>query len=114
LPHSRWRTVLDSQEAVAESLLESSPFLPLTDERAVGLVGEFSLPVSSKAKPFLIRAAGSRIGTAGFEVHVNQNGNVTVIGGALSHYNVPPERRPVVVWLDRPPREVYLWFSVAE
>jgi len=105
--------VLDSQEYVAESMLESAPFVYLTVKQAIQLAGEFSSPFAN-AKPFLIRAVGSHVGTAGFEIHTRKNGDVIAIGGALSHYDVPPERRPVVVWLDQPPHELDLWFSVAE
>ncbi len=114
LDNSRWRTVLDSNESVAESMLQAVSSVPLTKKQAIELAGEFSLGTTTKAKPFLVRAVGSHVGTSGFEIHTNKNGDVTVIGGALSHHDIPPERRPIVVWLDQPPRELYLWFSVAE
>jgi len=98
----------------AESMLQSAPFVPLTEKQAIELAGDFSSSDSAKFKPFLIRAVGFRVGTSGFEIHVQKNGDVTVIGGALSHHNLVPERRAIVVWLDQPPHELYLWSSVAE
>jgi hypothetical protein len=114
LDYSRWRTVLDAKESSAETMLQAASAVPLTEKQAFELAGEFSLRVRTNAKPFLIRAVGSHVGTAGFEIHTKNNGDVTVIGMALSHHDIPPERRPIVVWLDQPPHELYLWFSVAE
>jgi hypothetical protein len=114
LDRSRWRTVLDSKESVAESMLQAAPSVPLTAKQASELAGEFSLPATTNAKPFLIRAVGSHIGTFGFEIFTHKNGDMTVEGSALSHFDVPPERRPIVVWLDRPPHELYIWFGFAE
>jgi hypothetical protein len=94
-------------------MLQTAPFVGLTESQAFELAGEFS-PQGKTAKPFLIRAVGSHMGTSGFEICVEKNGDVTVIGGALSHHDVPPERRPIVVWLDQPPRRLYISFDVAE
>ena len=110
---SRWRTILDAKESVAEAMLQATSAVALTKKQALELAGDCSR-VTTSVKPFLIRAVGSRVGTAGFEIYTKKNGDITVIGGALSHHDIPPERRPIVVWLDQPPREVYLWFDVAE
>jgi hypothetical protein len=88
--------------------------VPLTEARAYELAGEFSPRPAKTTTPFLVRAVGLHVGTAAFEIQTDRNGDVTVVGEALSHFYLPAERRPVVVWLDQPPREVYLWFSVAE
>jgi hypothetical protein len=114
LDNSRWRIVLDSKEPSAESMLQTAPFLSLTQSQAFELAGKFSLQATKTAKPFLIRAVGSHMETSGFEIYAEKNGDVTVIGGALSHHDVPPERRPIVVWLDQPPRRLYIAFDVAE
>jgi hypothetical protein len=113
LDNSRWRAVLDGKESVAETMLQATSAVALTEKQAFELAGDFSRSTTN-AKPFLIRAVGSHVGTAGFEIHSKKNGDITVIGGALSHHDIPPERRPIVVWLDQPPHDVYLWFSVAE
>jgi len=112
LDKSRWRVVLDSKELAAEAMLQNPSAVPLTDSQALELIGESE--IGEKVRPFLIRAIGSHVGTSGFEVLANKNGDVTVIGTALSHHEIPPERRPIVVWLETPPHEIYLWFSVAE
>jgi len=114
LDKSRWRPVSDFKEPMAESLLEKALFIRLTQAQTVELAGEFSLPEMGTLKPFLIRAVGSHIGTAGFEIRVGKNGDVMVAGGALSHHDVPPERRTIVVWLDQPPHNLYISFGVAE
>jgi hypothetical protein len=111
LGNSRWRIVPDSKDPLAESMLQTSPFVGLTESKAFELAGEFS-PQGKIAKPFLIRAVGSQMGTSGFEIYVEKNGDVTVIGGALSHHDVPSERRPIVVWLDQPLRRLYISFEV--
>ena len=114
LDDSRWHIVLDARESFAETMLQTASAVPLTERQAFELVGEFSLRVRTNAKPFLIRAVGSHVETAGFDLHTKSNGDVTVIGMALSHHDIPPERRPIIAWLDQPPHELYLWFSVAE
>jgi hypothetical protein len=113
LDSSQWRVVLDSKEPAAEALLQTTSAVPLTDKEALELVGEPSIRPRTSTKPFLIRAVGSHAGTAGFFVHTNKNNDVTIIGSALSHFPIAPERRPIVVWLGMPPREIYLWFNVA-
>jgi hypothetical protein len=114
LADSRWRVVPDSKESVAERMLQVQSALPLTDTQVLELAGEPPMRQETNTRPFLIRAVGSHVGTAGFEIHANRNGDVSAIGMALSHHDIPPERRPIVVWLKTPPHEVYLWFSVAE
>jgi hypothetical protein len=115
LDNSRLRHVLDSKEPVAESLLEAAAFIALTENQASELAGEFSFPAATKAKPFLIRAVGPNSGTAGvFEIYTRENGDVSVRGVALSDHDVPIERRPLVAWLDQPPHELYVSFSVAK
>jgi hypothetical protein len=113
LDSSQWRVVLDSRESAAEVLLQTTSVVPLTDKEAAELAGEPAIRPRTNTRPFLIRAVGSHVGTAGFEIYTNKNSDVTVIGGALSHHDIPPERRPVVVWLENPPHEIYLWFAVA-
>jgi hypothetical protein len=113
LDECRWRVVLDSKESSAEAMLQTSSAVPLTDEQALELAGEFLNQQATNTRPFLIRAVGSHVGPAGFEIYTNKNNDVTVIGGALSHYDIPPERRPIVVWLETPQHEICLWFSVA-
>jgi hypothetical protein len=113
LDESRWRVVLDSKESGAEAMLQAASAVPLTDGQALELVGEPPMRPNTNTRPFLIRAVGSHFGTSGFEIHTNKNGDLTAIGEALSHHDIPPERRPIVIWLENPPHEIYLWFSVA-
>jgi hypothetical protein len=113
LDRSRWRVVLDSKELTAEELLQTTSAVPLTDKLALELTGQPPIRPRTNTKPFLIRAVGSHVGTAGFEIYTNANNDVTVIGAALSHFPISPERRPIVVWMETPPREIYLWFTVA-
>ncbi len=113
LDKSRWRVVLDPKESVAEAMLQNTSVVSLTDTQALELAGEPPIRAKTNTRPFLIRAVGSHYGGSGFEIHTNKNGDVTVIGEVLSHHHIPPERRPIVVWLEDPPHEIYLWFSVA-
>ena len=113
LDNSQWRVVLDSKELTAEELLQTTSAVPLTDKVALELAGQPAVRPKANTKPFLVRAVGSHVGTAGFEIYTNKNKDVTVIGGALGHFPISPERRPIVVWLEAAPREVYLWFTVA-
>jgi hypothetical protein len=109
------RPVLNSKESVAESLLEATPFISLTDKQTFELAGEFSFSAATKAKPYLIRAVGPHTGNAGvFEIHTRENGDVSVRGVALGDLDVPIERRPIVAWLDQPPHELFVSFSIAK
>jgi len=114
LDHTRWRSVLDSKETLARTMLQTDPFISLTEKQAFDLAGKFPPSIMQRFQPFLIRAVSSHIGTAGFEIYLLKNGDLVVIGGALSHHDVPPERRPIVVWLARAPHELCVEFSVAE
>ena len=113
LDRSQWRVVLDSKESAAEALLQTTSAVPLTDKETTELAGEPPIRPRTNTKPFLIRGVGSHVGTAGFWIYTNKENDVTVIESALSHLPLSPERRPVVVWLDAPPRGIYLWFNVA-
>jgi hypothetical protein len=115
LDNARLRCVLDPRESAAESLLEATPFIALTDKQASELAGEFSFSAAPKAKPYLIRAVGPHAGNAGvFEVYTRGNGDVSVRGVALGDHDVPIERRPIVAWLDQPPHELYVSFSISK
>jgi hypothetical protein len=115
LDNARLRCVLDSNESAAESLLEATPFIALTDKQAVEFAGEFSFSAATRAQPYLIRAVGPRAGNAGvFEIYSRGNGDVSVRGVVLGDQNAPIERRPLVAWLDQPPHELYVSFSVTK
>lgn len=76
LDKSRWRTVLDSKELLAESMLQNTAFISLTQAKAVELAGEFPVPAMGTAEPSLIRAVGSHTVTAGFEISIAKNGDI--------------------------------------
>jgi hypothetical protein len=65
LERSRWHAVLDSKESLADSMLKTTAFVSLTERK-------------KDDKPFLVRAVGSHVGTAGFEVHVRKNGDFII------------------------------------
>jgi hypothetical protein len=109
LDRSRWHTVLDSKESVAETMLETASSVLLTEKEAFELAGPFARSTSTSAKPFLLRAVGP-----GFHIYTRKDGNVSVMGGGLFHRRVTPERRPIVAWLDHQPRDVFVSFSAAE
>ena len=113
LDRSQWRVVLDSKESVAEAVLQTASAVPLTDKEALEFAHESNVRPRSTTKPFLIRAVRPHTGTTAFFVYRDKDNNLTLIGSALSHYPLSPERRPIVIWLEAAPREIYLWSSVA-
>src|SRR6476620_11844594 len=75
LERSRWHTVLGSKESLAKSMLKTTAFVGLTERK-------------KDDKPFLVRAVGSHVGTAGLECHVRKNGDFIIGGQALSHFHI--------------------------
>jgi hypothetical protein len=114
LDQSRWRVVPRTKQASAESMLQAVSNVSITDAQARDLTNPIGLAPRVKRSPYLLRAVGALAGTNGFEVEVNSNGDVWVACGALSHHAVAIERRAIVAWLERPPKEVFVSFSVAE
>lgn len=114
LDSSRLRVVAGLNEATALSLLEVKPWTQLTDAEAGQLLSFPALRSFDGSKPYLLRAIGSPAARTGFEVELETKGEVWVSGHVLSHHAVPIQRRAIVAWLDQPPRELYVSFSVAE
>jgi hypothetical protein len=113
-PLDQWKLVPNTKQPVAESMLQTVSWVRLTEPQANELVGVSSPSSTSKTAPYLLRAVGSPARTNEFIVETQSNGDVWVESGARSHHALPIERRAVVVWLDHPPHEVYISFSVAE
>jgi hypothetical protein len=111
---SQWKAVTDSRMSKAESLLAGTGFLQLTKAQANDLVEEAIQPQSVSGALYLLRGVDAVRGKYPQEVFVRSNGEVWVGGEAISQCPVPMERRAVVAWLEQPPREVYITFSVGK
>src|SRR5215510_7732126 len=114
LKQPQWKLVLKPQQPVAERMLLTVAWVRLTGTQAGELTGGPHGDAAGDTVPYLLRAVGSPVGTSGFHVEVRPDGDVLVEGGARNHYALPIERRAIVAWLNHPPREVYVSFSVAE
>lgn len=73
----------------------------------------------STARPYLLRSvvAAKYKQIEKFRVHVNarsRNSDIWIASGAIGTRPVAMGRQPIVVWLDSPPGDVFVTFSVAE
>jgi hypothetical protein len=66
-----------------------------------------------KLKPYLVRALVLNEGTGAFSVYQNIS-SICVFHGSLGKSAVPMQRRPIVVFLPRQPKKVYVTVSMAE
>ncbi len=108
-----WSIVAKSSNSVGESLLHDTSWVRLTEAQSLSLIGQSARPSSARGTPYLLRAVGNLRGELPLAVFVRADGTVWVGGEAISRCSVPLQRRAVVVWLDQPPREVYVTFVVA-
>ena len=107
LDRTRWDPVPSAQQLQAESLLQATACVPLSEERlAMLLPGK-----KSAGMPFLVRAISAAWNTDRFEITMSDYGDLWVGEAALSRRTVPSERRAIVVWLNRAPKEVYVTFG---
>ncbi len=110
LDRTRWEPVPSAQQLHAESLLRATACARLTEKQ----LAMFLPSKKSDGMPFLVRAISATWNTDRFEITMSNNGDLWVGGAALSRRNVPIERRAVVVWLNRAPKEVYVTFGIYE
>ena len=112
LEHTQWEFVPESEEPSAESLLRTTSCVRLSDDQ----LAKLEPARRATGTPYLVRAVSAtwRTTTGGTEIQISKDGDLWVRGGVLSHRAVPIERRGIVVWLEQPPREVYVTFGVAE
>ncbi len=111
---SHWKSVQQSKMRQADVLLHDVTFVRLTEAQALELAGEFIQHSNSRGAIYLLRGVNAAPARFPQQVFVRVSGDVWVGGGANSRCPVPMERRAVVVWLDRPPHEVYVTFVVGK
>lgn len=113
---SQFREVGPDRVSSAESLLATRTWAPLTSAQPLDLLAGWHTQTPTDAVPYLLRGvseAGGQ-GSGHMKVLARPNGDVLVSSLALSHCPVLMQRRPVVAWLQRPPRTVYVIFSVSQ
>ena len=110
LQSSLWTVVPDSNEMEAEVLLGTTAVVPLTSAQLAKLVpGK-----TAKGVPFLVRGVSATWNAEGFEIKTSSRGELWIGCARLSRRTVPIERRPLVVWLEEAPTQVYVTFGVYE
>jgi len=112
LNRSQWSLVPKGKHPEAESMLHTVSWVPLTNAQA-GKLAKVT-PRSGTSTPYLLRAVGSPVDSFGFAVGLRPNGDVLVEGVAYARRPLPVERRAIIVWLQHPPRELYVYFYTAE
>jgi hypothetical protein len=110
LPDSLWAVIADSGETEAEALLANTAAVPLTNAQ----LAKFVPGRIAKGIPFLVRGVSATWSAVGFEVKTSSRGDLWVGCARLSRRKVPIQRRPVVVWLEEAPTQVYVTFGVYE
>lgn len=106
------RPVSPERQPGARKRLEAASFVELSREDAKALAAPPAGDVSGR-RPFLVRGVVLNEGTGGFWV-TRKGGRMSVHHGCLGRRPVPMERRAVVVYLERPPDEVYVTCSMDE
>ena len=119
LADSRWKPVVSTKIPEAESALATSSSILLSDAQALEFTGESAPQDASTARPYLLRyvvaANNKQIEKFRVDVHTrSRNADVWIASGAIGTCPVAMRRQPIVVWLDNPPQEVFVTFSVAE
>lgn len=108
---SEWRPVQPSHITQAGVLLETKPYVRLSSSQADDLVSIGDL-FHENLTPYLVRAVEDAENRWPQEVFVRTSGEIWVGAGANSRCPVPMERRPVVVWLNDNPQDVFVTFVV--
>lgn len=114
-PPASWQPVdpahikeVDPSKATdALSLLQERPFIALSKEGYELLTAERSLPASERS-PFLIRALQLSRYVHEPQAHVSPTGEVWVNVEVVSRWPLPMLERPLILWLQAPPREVFV------
>jgi hypothetical protein len=118
LEDSRWKAVISIKIPEAESALADNSSLLLSEAQVFDFTGDSGPHDHSTARPYLLRAvvAAKYDRIEKFRVDVNArstNSDIWIASGALGACPVAMRRQPIVVWLDSPPGEVFVTFSVA-
>jgi hypothetical protein len=91
----------------------------LSEAQVFDFTGESMPHDQSTARPYLLRsvvaAQYKQIEKLTLDVNArSKNSDIWIASGALGTCPVAMRRQPIVVWLDSPPREVFVTFSVAQ
>lgn len=111
---SEWRGVTESRTQEAEMLLQAKDSIQVTAEEAHNLTGTSNTADQMHGTPYLLRGVGDAVGKWPQEIYITENSEVWVGGGANSRCPVAMRRRPVVVWMGSPPKDLYVTFVVAK
>lgn len=119
LQDSRWKPVIPSKLPDAESALVATSSMLLSETQVLDFTGESDPYDHSTARPYLLRSvvAAKYKQVEKFRVDANarsRNSDIWIASGAIGTCPVAMRRQPIVVWLDSPPGEVFVTFSVAE
>lgn len=108
---AHWKPVTESGIPRADTLLQSVSVVRIKTEEARKLVGESNFAQRTEV-PYLLRAVADANGVFPVELNLRPDGTVWAGGGANSKCPVGMRRRPLVVWLSRVPKNVYVTFYV--
>lgn len=112
--YAAWEEIPQSQVSKAESLLRDQGAEAVTDAQIQDLLGQRGSGRIPSTSPYLLRGVGANNGKLPLHVFVRASGEVWVGGEAISRCDVVRQRRAVVVWLEHPPKQVYVTFVVAK
>lgn len=112
--YAAWEDIPQSGIAKAELLLRDRPAEALTDAQLLGLTGHSAAGNPPSTSPYLVRGVGASNGKLPLHVFFRASGDVWIGGEAISRCEVVRQRRAVVVWLERSPKQVYVTFVVAK
>ncbi len=109
----QWVPVTQSKLPDAERLLLNAAWVQLNGQQVSQLSGTNETKKVS-ANPYLLRAVGDA--RRRFPVEVFEAEGYVWVGGGANNYcgSVPMERRAIVIWLEQPPKDVFVTFVVGK
>jgi hypothetical protein len=110
---NEWRDISPSKFPSAEALLVNNRLVPLTDKQVRQLLEDSKEADAFQGTAYLVRAVGYGLGKSPLDVFTRKDGDVWVASGGIGRCPLPRQRRAVIVWLLKPPNDVYATFSVA-
>jgi hypothetical protein len=102
-----------NHEPEAQKALESVSVVPLSDED-LGYYGVKAESVPPYTRPFLVRGLVGVRGTTGHFKVTLRGDALAVFHGSMGHGWSPGTRQPLVVWLAKEPRDVYVTYEITD
>lgn len=114
LDRSIVRLVLEPEVETAEELLTGRSWVRITPEEATRLAGWTNAPSGPEGELYLVRGVATlHPADQGVDVYRLSGNDLRVVFGAPADTTRQLVKQPLVVWLEAPPRNVYIEAGLA-